>query len=442
MRSVGEAAPVADGDGIIRQRPDHGAANGQITVRAGLAARAGRRRATTLTGRVLVASAAADRAAAAREVQRLLAGRSPRDVPRLAVAARWHRVGGLLLDALGGDGPADVVGVLEEDYVASVRRELAVLADLRRAAAVLDGLAGLAGIDGIADRWLVLKGPVLAERYYGAAGLRAYTDVDILVPAAGFAAAVDALTAAGCTEVDRNWGFLAAHRAGEVALRGWCGTPVDLHWALLFGGALRDQFAVDVAGAVRRARPVTAAGLSLLTFDAVDTLVHLCLHAAMEGGHRLVWLTDLDRCIRVDAPPWDEVVERAVEWRVAVPVGLLLARARHVLGAPVPAWVVRRLLGRPAGAVAAAVDRIWPAERASDRGSPARMLARSARSTSAATAAELASRVRELRPRNAYELLRPASKRPRSSPLYEQSGDGVTREAFLSSVAGPAGGGR
>jgi hypothetical protein len=375
-------------------------------------------------GRILVASLDADRDAARRNVHRLMSGRVP---PELPVAARWHRVGGFLLDALRGDAAfADVVAPLEADYEEAVYKELRALADLRRAAAILDRST---------PRWLVVKGPVLVDRYYGAAGLRTYTDVDVVVLAAEFPDVVDALTSAGCAEDNKNWAAMESLRAGEVQLRGWHGTPLDVHWALLFRGDLRDQFAIDVDSAIARARTVTVAEMPVATFDDVDTLLHVCLHAAMEGGHRLVWMSDVDRCVAVDAPDWDAVVSRALAWQVAVPVGLMLARARHTLGTPVPVPVTRRLLGTRVGhAVATFADALWPVPRASDRGSPARMLARSARATMPATRREFATRVCDLRPRNVRELLRPDSKLPRSSALYRPSDGGVTRTAFLASV--------
>jgi hypothetical protein len=222
-----------------------------------------------------------------------------------------------------------------------------------------------------------------------------------------------------------------------VTLRGPLGTPLDVHWTLLFDGALRDRFAMDIDGALGRARTVRVADADVPTFDAADTLNHLCLHAAMDGGSRLIWMKDVERCVVVDAPAWDEVVERALAWRIGVPVGLLLARARHSLGAPVPSTVTRRLLGGIGSAVAAGVDAGWPVGRASDRGSPARLLARSARATMPETWRELGGRVGRLRARNLREVVRPARKTSRSAPLHRSSATGATRATFVASVTPP-----
>jgi hypothetical protein len=130
----------------------------------------------TGVGRVLVASLNRDRARARADVERLLRAGQP---PGLATAARWHRIAGSLLDALDGDPRYEATTrELRPAYDDALRRELQVLADLRLVRDALDA----AGV-----RWLVVKGPVISDRYYEAPGLRAYTDLDLVVPASSFA---------------------------------------------------------------------------------------------------------------------------------------------------------------------------------------------------------------------------------------------------------------
>jgi hypothetical protein len=52
--------------------------------------------------------------------------------------------------------------------------------------------------------WLVVKGPALAE-LHGAPDLRAYSDLDVLVPSAAFGDALAALESAGAAVLARNW---------------------------------------------------------------------------------------------------------------------------------------------------------------------------------------------------------------------------------------------
>jgi hypothetical protein len=147
-------------------------------------------------------------------------------------------------------------------------------------------------------------------------------------------------------------------------------------------------------------------------------------------------MKDLERCHAVDEPVWDEVEERALSWRVGVPVGLMLARVRHTLGVRVPRSLTKRLIGgRPAHSAVAVIDAAWPVRRASDRGSPSRLLARCARANVTDTRRELVTRLLELRSRNLGELVRPDTKRPRSSQLYRVDESDTGRAAFMASVS-------
>ena len=70
------------------------------------------------------------------------------------------------------------------------------------------------------------------------------------------------------------------------------------------------------------------------TFDAVDTTLHVALHACFAGADRLGWLVDLDRVVRAMTPDCDELVRRAETWSAGLPVGLAALRARDT-----SAWV-------------------------------------------------------------------------------------------------------
>ena len=102
----------------------------------------------------------------------------------------------------------------------------------------------------------------------------------------------------------------------------------------------------------------------MTTLDAVDTLLHLCVHATLSGGDRMIWSKDVERAIAVDAPPWDEVLRRARSWRAGPSVAIALDRARRQLGAPVPDAVLRDLYASGIRrTITTAVDRSRPPER-------------------------------------------------------------------------------
>lgn len=381
---------------------------------------------TAAVPRALRGSLHPDPATARRLVDRALQGRQP---DQLVTAARYHRVSGFVLAAVQEDSRyAGLAGRLAPLVRDAEVRHLRACADLRAAGAALDA----AGVG-----WLAFKGPVLVARYHPWPGLRPYADADVLVPASAFPAAVTALGDAGFADGTSNWTFLRDVLAGELTLHAPLGTPLDVHWTFPFRAELRREFAIDVDSAAARARVVPVAdGLAVRTFDPVDTLVHLAFHAALDGGHRLVWLKDIERCVAVDAPGWAAVVERAREWRVGPAVGVLLGRSRRVLGTPVPAAVTRELLAAPGLRLAATLtDRLWPAPHASERGSPARLLARSARGDAAATWRQVRAGLTGLRPRNALLVLRPAAKPARAATLYEPGGGEPARAAYLRAVA-------
>ena len=182
----------------------------------------------------------------------------------------------------------------------ALARHLLALATLARLASALDAAS---------CPWIVFKGPAVAKLGYPRPGLRSYHDVDALVAPERFSDALDALGAAGFLLADRNWGLVEETGAGQLHLELPGAAPVDLHWHVLFTKELRERFAVPTGELLERSRPVDLGGVAARTLDPCDTLLHLCLHAALEGGDRLCWLKDVDLVARHDPPDWDELVK-------------------------------------------------------------------------------------------------------------------------------------
>jgi hypothetical protein len=181
------------------------------------------------------------------------------------------------------------------------------------------------------------------------------------------------------------------------------------------------------------------------TLDEVDTVLHLALHAALEGGDRLVWLKDIQQAVSATSLDWDLVVERAGLWRVNIPVGTILVRAKNTLGAAVPPQVVRELVRQPVFRIAVQVaDRMFPPQRSTGRGGIATHLARNARvdlsSTLAAMRAEVLRMVRQARRRESWRRGKWHPERTLendpsdpSSPLHPAGGE-QDRAEFLREV--------
>jgi Uncharacterised nucleotidyltransferase len=353
----------------------------------------------------------------------------PAHAAELVAAAHYHRVDGYVLRALApGCAPDDVLATLGAEVSGSVARHMRSLADERRVRAALEPI-------GVGH--LVVKGPVLAEHHHGGADLRSYRDLDLLVHGSDLRTAVAALTGLGWGLVDRNWEFLAEVLAGEVHLTSSLGTAVDLHWQLLFRASLRREIPVDADAMMARSRVVRVAGAPMRTLDPVDTVLHLCLHAAQSGGHRLIWLKDVERAIAVDQPDWDVLVQRARHYGLGPISALVLRRSRAALGADVPAAVLRDLSGsRSLSAAMAVADAVTPAERATSRGSPARLLAKSMRGSAAATRREIWSRVRAAGPHTLRLLRRPGARPDQGADLLRgECDDTAGQELFLEAVS-------
>ena len=333
----------------------------------------------TLIGDVLTASMAGD-GVDPPDLTSLVDGR---DLTGVTEAARYHRVVAWVYRALRDSSGADpeVVARLRDLHRASARSHMRVTAALASTADALDG----AGV-----RWLVFKGPVLSEVVYRVSEMRLYRDLDLLVARRDFGTSVRALEASGSSLLDHNWPLIRRDGYGELNLVERYGTPLDLHWQLLFSQALRDEFPVPVDQVIERAVEVQIRGRSVRTLDPTDSLLHVSFHAALGGGDRLIWLKDVEQSIRHRAPDWDELVVRARAWRVGVLVAMMLERAERSVGAELPDGVVEALTPeRPWRAVTAAADRLFPPMRSRGGGNPARMLARTARRSPATSVVHL-----------------------------------------------------
>ncbi len=259
---------------------------------------------------------------------RALAGRLTHHRGWTLLARRADRVPGL---------PEDLAVQAGARARHAAAKQLATSADLASCARALEG-AGIA--------WACVKGPVLAAAYARTGEQRAYGDLDLLVPPDAFEAALAALGNAGGGLVDRNWALMRSVVPGEVTVRAPQGTVVDLHWSLVSRAHRRARLAVPTAPLLRRARRTELLGSAVPVLTPAEALAHLCLHACASGAHRWGWLLDVTLTARGPGLTWPAVVAVAQAWRVAVPVGLVLARCQRHLGLAVPPDVLRALVGR------------------------------------------------------------------------------------------------
>ncbi|RIQ25267.1 nucleotidyltransferase domain-containing protein, partial [Jiangella rhizosphaerae] len=309
-------------------------------------------------------------------------------------AVRHHRVAPLAHVLLREADPV-VAAELKGDRDAAMIRHLT-------ASVVLDDLGHTLG----ELPWVTFKGPVLSEHAHPAPGLRSYTDVDVLVPPAELRTTVELLLAAGWQVIDFRDMLVNVHTPGEMHLVSPQGVLVDLHWSLINMQQTRRQFTVDTGALLERrvSRPV--GGTATWTLDAADSLIHVCLHAALTGAHKMLWLLDADQLAR-QIGDWDDVARRADGWGAAPALAIVLARSRALLGTPLPRDLDRRL-GVSAGfrLVTGAVDRLRPVAGLTREASLPRLVARSARPSGGRTLSAIGRRGL----RGVGERLRPAGR--------------------------------
>ena len=352
-----------------------------------------------------------------------------RDVSALAERADYHGVSNLAYLSLRSIESVDseTLAVLERRYLSGNARHLRALVEIANVEEVL----GERGIP-----WLVFKGPILAEFVYPRADLRSYLDLDIVVRRQDFATAVEALQDEGSKLLDRNWELLLRREVGQLHVELPFGTLADLHWHVLNRAEIRRSMTISMDDLFDRARKVTLNDTSVLTFDPVDSLLHLCVHTALSGGVRLAWLKDIERSIASQPISWDNVVERARDWGVATLVAAVIARARRVFGIrKIPDDLLPALAPSRWGRAAdAALDALWPAESIAGPRGPSVFWMRYRRETLGVGRDTLVAR---LSARGWGHIIKPAPIEPDEAVHFSiPSGDERTRAAFFDLVSG------
>ena len=371
--------------------------------------------------------------ASARQLDALLHATPNEGYADLAGATHFHGIAAYVHDALNRHPqvPEDTREHVRQLRDRAAFNHLRTLADLAYLERVLDG-----GVP-----WLIVKGPTLAEPVHGSAQRRSYGDLDAVVPARFLAAALEALESSGSTLTDRNWTLIAEEMKGEVHLQLPSGGRLDLHWHLFNDRARRKLFPVSIDALFERSRTVPVSGRPVPTLSFPDTVVYIAIHTMHSGGHRLIWLKDLERLLaHPDCDP-AAVVERAREWRAELVLTSAIRRVELALGTPPHATAIRAAARRHLlwDLFATLVWRRHPAEREDGRGSLGRIVSRSIRPTQRQSFQELGRRTyRHLRGRHEHggdESGRLSSDDPRSDRFA--SGGTSAKEGFLSRVAHP-----
>jgi len=185
--------------------------------------------------------------------------------------------------------------------------------------------------------FLVVKGPVIAERWFADPADREYGDLDVLVGRDDFRTVVDTLEAGGFTTPLANWHGWLEMGIAEMPLQLAC-TTVDLHWHLIAVAADRSGLRLPMDDMFERrvATTVGAASVPIETLDPEDTFLHVCTGIAVGGARRLRNLVDVDRALRdpdLDTGVFVERARAAGVGRLVAPVFDRCDRLLHTPGA-------------------------------------------------------------------------------------------------------------
>lgn len=268
--------------------------------------------------------------------------------PLLVQSALGHGLASVLHDRLDERG-LDPGPLLAAQRARGAVRRLSARASL----AVLGSALDRAGI-----AWVTFKGPVVAARH-ARPDHREFNDLDVAVPAADLAAAVDAIVGAGGVSLNRNWAGFRRFGVTELPLAHGP-TRVDLHCHLIGLARIRRRFSLDVVGMLDRRRHVQIGDLDVPTFDPTDQMLHLCLHAGLEGANRMTLLRDVASVATADPPDWEVLRRRSRDYGCSALVGQVLDRSCVVLGASIPAEVPAQLTPAPLLAARHRLDRWTP----------------------------------------------------------------------------------
>jgi Uncharacterised nucleotidyltransferase len=205
---------------------------------------------------------------------------------------------------------------------------------------------------------LIVKGPSLVERYYHDDSLRPYGDVDILVPTDRFGIALSALERRGFPLLDRNWNLLRRDLRGQLHLGGPHAERdlLELHWHPVNPRRVRNALSVHAEDLLDGSMLRSLGEAEVLVPRPSRELGHLCLHAALHGCDRLIWLVDIALVMGAQGLDLDDLVRTARRWGFGAGTYMVLTLVDRWIGLPRPLTDLAAL--RPDRATFATFERL------------------------------------------------------------------------------------
>lgn len=258
----------------------------------------------------------------------------PTQVPRDA----WPRLlGGIAQERLSGLATAAVEQgwlVLEDDQFGELldqhREAMLWTLKIERTLLVVSNHLEALGIGSI-----VLKGPALAHTHYPDPSLRAFRDLDLLVPTRQWRAACSALAALGMRRrlpeprpgFDERFGKAAVYTGGE-------GVQVDLHRTLAHGPFGQWMDPDELFG---RTTSFELADRNLKRLDDTALLLHACVHASLGWTPpELLPLRDIAQISTAGDVDWASLEGLAARWRLSAVLVHAFTTTMEAFGPVVP----------------------------------------------------------------------------------------------------------
>jgi hypothetical protein len=226
--------------------------------------------------------------------------------------------------------PEQVRAELKGLFLANALRNQLQSEELSR----LLGLFAQAGI-----RAVTLKGVALAQSLYDDVAARVCGDIDILVPPASVAQAIDLLLNSGYrTEASDPYLSKLALRHGRhfnlVREGRGASSVLELHWILVQHSS-KDKEAVNDLWA--EARPQTFFGAPAFALSPDWQMLYLSMHAADHDWQMLKWLVDIHDTVLRGEVDWQKAAEKAERFELSRMVLQSLAVTSLLLGTKLPA---------------------------------------------------------------------------------------------------------
>jgi hypothetical protein len=266
---------------------------------------------------------------------------APLQWPLILERACTHQVYPLLycnLRDLGFPGiPETVQTELKGLFLTNALRNQLLSEELARVLSLL----GDAGI-----RVVPLKGVALAQALYGDTAARVSVDLDILVPPANVAKAIEVILASGYRAGSSDpyiSKLLLRHGRHYDAVRDAPGISflLEVHWILVQHSSKDDEAVSDLWA---EARPQSYFGAPGFSLSPEWNFLYLAIHATDHEWRSLKWLVDIHEVASSGLVDWERVAKKAERFELSQPIRHTLGVSSLLLETPIPSCFLPAIL--------------------------------------------------------------------------------------------------